>query len=545
MPDAVAIITSRRCDRTGKRRYERLSFDQLDRDSDVLAAGLRDMGVERGMRLVLMVRPGADFISLVFAMLKAGIVLVLIDPGMGRKHLLKCLDDVQPDGFVALPIVHALRVLMGRRFAKARHHVTVGRRWFWGGATIRGLRDRGDGDFQPATTGSDDPAAVIFTSGSTGPPKGVLYRHGNFDEQIRQIRRRYDIQPGEIDLAGFPLFGLFNAVMGVTTVVSDMDASHPARADPIKIVQVIHDCGVTQAFGSPALWNVVGRYCEENDVHLPTLRQVLSAGAPVPPHVLRRMQNAIAPGGQIHTPYGATEALPVASISAHDVLGRTAAAGNSGGGTCVGQKFSGIHWQVIRIEDGPLPGIDQAEPLPAGQIGELIVRGPVVTTEYVTSAEANRLSKIADGATLWHRMGDVGYFDKDGRFWFCGRKAHRVLTPDGPMYTIPCEAIFNGHEHVFRSALVGVGPPGEQRPVIVVEPESDADSLSPEERRRLIDELRELAGSYELTKPIVDILIHRSMPVDVRHNAKIIREQLAEWAGRKLAARSEWPVSAD
>jgi acyl-CoA synthetase (AMP-forming)/AMP-acid ligase II len=335
-PHGIAVAMPRGRDTSGKRIYESVTFRQLDDDSNLLADGFSSMGVRPGMRLVLMVPPSIDFISLVFAMFKAGVVTVLIDPGMGRRNLVRCLADSEPEGFVGVPLAQAVRTLLRGRFPKAKYNVTVGRRWFWGGNTIAQLRARSlSQGFRPIATNADDPAAIIFTTGSTGPPKGVLYRHGNFDHQVTEIHDFYNIQPGEIDLPGFPLFALFNCAMGVTTVIPDMDPTRPARVDPRNIIEAVNDWKVTQAFGSPALWNVVGRYCEEHQIVLPTLKRVLSAGAPVPPHVLKRMKAAIPPDGDIHTPYGATEALPVASVSASEVLVETAAKSAVGSGTCV------------------------------------------------------------------------------------------------------------------------------------------------------------------------------------------------------------------
>ncbi|MCA9161902.1 MAG: AMP-binding protein [Planctomycetales bacterium] len=534
MPQAMAVAEPAGRKADGSRRYRTVTFEQLEQDSNSIAAGLARMGVTHGTRLVLLVRPSVDFISLVFALFKAGVVTVLIDPGMGRKNLIRCLEESEPEGFVAISPVQAIRTVLRRRFPKSRYHVTVGRRWFWGGATLAQLRRTPTGDWTAARTSAHEPAAIIFTTGSTGPPKGVLYRHGNFDQQVDEIRDRYGIQPGEIDLPGFPLFGLFNAVMGVSTVIPDMDATRPAQVNPQHIIEHVRDWNVTQSFGSPALWNTVGVHCEQHDVQLPTLRRVLSAGAPVPPHVLRRIRRLMHPDGEVHTPYGATESLPVASIESREVLEETAARSATGAGTCVGRRFSQIEWRVIRISDEPLATIDQTEELPRGEIGELIVRGPVVTSQYVTRVEANPLHKIQDGDTFWHRIGDVGYLDEQDRFWFCGRKAHRLLTADGPMYTIPCEAIFNQHNQIYRSALVGVGPAGSQRPVIVAEPwPNAAESVS--DQQTLITELRELAQQYDHTRAITDFLLHPSLPVDIRHNAKIFREKLAVWAAEKLS----------
>lgn len=534
MPDALAVVVPRRRRIGGKRQYDTYTFRQLEDESNTLANGLAALGVRPGERIALLVRPGMEFIALVFALFKAGAVVVLVDPGMGRRNLVACLSEAEPEGFVAVPIVQAMRAVLWRRFPQARHNVTLGRRLFWDGVTLDELRARGSSKAVCHDTCGGDPAAIIFTTGSTGPPKGVLYCHENFDSQVIELGGFYGIRPGEVDLPGFPLFGLFNCALGVTTVIPDMDPSRPARVDPRKIVEAIHDWRVTQAFGSPAIWNRVGQYCQKRNIELPSLRRVISAGAPVPPHVLSRMRACIAADGEVHTPYGATEALPVASIGAAEVLGETRARWAQGGGTCVGQRFPLLEWKVIGVADGPIATLADAVELPSGEIGELIVSGPVVTREYVTRRQANALSKIEDGSRTWHRMGDVGYLDRRGRFWFCGRKAHRVQTADGPMYTIPCEAIFNQHPAVYRSALVGVGRPGSQKPVIVVEPWPGKMPRSRRSRQKLVDELTVLAAKNPITASIRDFLFHRSMPVDVRHNAKIFREKLAAWAARKL-----------
>ena len=322
-PDAVAVVEPLGHGADGRRRYRHLTFRQLDDDSDRIALGLRRWGVQPGTRLALLVRPSIDFLSLAFGLFKSGAVAILIDPGMGRRNLIGCLAEAEPEGFVAIPAAQAVRVLLPRFFPKARFNVTVGRRWFWGGKTLDTLRRDGspNGQNALAQVDADQAAAIIFTTGSTGAPKGVLYSHGNFDSQVEQIRDFYGIQPGEIDLPCFPLFGLFNCAMGATAVIPDMDPSHPARVDPEKIIEAVRDWSATQAFGSPAIWDRVGRYCESRGIRLPTIRRVLSAGAPIPAEVLRRMKACIHPDGDVHTPYGATESLPVASNSASEVLG--------------------------------------------------------------------------------------------------------------------------------------------------------------------------------------------------------------------------------
>jgi acyl-CoA synthetase (AMP-forming)/AMP-acid ligase II len=247
------------------------------------------------------------------------------------------------------------------------------------------------------------------------------------------------------------------------------------------------------------------------------------------------MKQVIAVDGDIYTPYGATEALPVASISASEVLSETETLSRQGAGTCVGTRFSGMQWRVIEIDDRPLATLDETIEVAPGQIGELIVQGAVVTPRYVTRTDANADHKITDGDRFWHRMGDVGYLDPQDRFWFCGRKGHRVITRRGTLFTVPCEAIVNNHPAVYRSALVGIGEAGNQRPVIVVETWPERRPSTTDEEDALLAELRQQAAADKLTQDIVDILLHPSLPVDIRHNAKIFREKLAPWAAQQLA----------
>jgi acyl-CoA synthetase (AMP-forming)/AMP-acid ligase II len=185
--------------------------------------------------------------------------------------------------------------------------------------------------------------------------------------------------------------------------------------------------------------------------------------------------------------------------------------------------------RVIEPVDGPIETWDRVCEMPVGEIGEIVVRGPVVTRVYDGNEHENLLAKIRDKNGFWHRMGDMGYLDGTGRLWFCGRKAHRVGTSIGVLYSVICEAIFNEHPQVGRAALVGLGPWGRQTPVVIVEPTGPVDS-----EQALFAELRGLALANPLTAGIERFLVHRSFPVDIRHNAKIFREQLAAWAAKRV-----------
>ncbi len=517
-------------------QYDQYSFAQLDQESNRMAHALEAVGIRRGVRTVLMVPPGFEFFALTFALFKIGAVPVLVDPGMGVKNLKVCLGEAQPQAFIGIPKAHLARVLLGWGKPTVNILLTVGRRFLWGGSTLAQLLTKvsHDNHYDTAQTEADETAAILFTSGSTGVPKGAVYSHGNFSAQVELMRQVYDILPGEIDLPTFPLFALFAPALGMTSVVPEMDFTRPADVDPAKIIAAIEKFQITTMFGSPALINRVGRYGEAQGIKLPSLKRAISAGAPVPAIVLERFTKMLSPQAQVFTPYGATEALPVCSIGSTEILAETCHATDQGRGVCVGKPVPGIDLEIIAITDEPIANWDASLTVGIGEIGEIVVKGPQVTQTYFNRAESTALGKIADPEQdgFYHRMGDLGYRDEQGRIWFCGRKAHRVETSVETLFTIPCEAVFNTHQKVFRTALVGAGTPGQARPVLCVELEKGTDTST---LAKIHQQLVAIGAEYEVTRNIKTFLFHPEFPVDIRHNAKIFREKLALWATEKLS----------
>jgi acyl-CoA synthetase (AMP-forming)/AMP-acid ligase II len=384
-------------------------------------------------------------------------------------------------------------------------------------------------------TGADETAAILFTSGSTGIAKGVVYTHGHFMAQVDLIRDTYGIQPGEIDLPTFPLFALFDPALGMTTVVPDMDFTRPAKVDPEKIRAAIEDWGVTNVFASPALLAAVGRHGVKHGVTWPTVRRILTADAPVQAATLERMHRMLAPDAQIHTPYGATEVLPVTSISSNDILLETRELTDRGAGVCVGRVVAPNDVRIIEITDEPLEDWSQAKEMPLGKVGEITVSGPTVTASYYGRPEATHLAKILREGEIVHRMGDVGYFDAEGRLWFCGRKSHRVELSDMTLFSAPVEEIFNTHVGVFRTALVGAIIGGMKVPVLLIERDPDSEADQNLRDQDLFEALKAMGANFAHTRGITHFMVHPGFPVDIRHNAKIGREKLTVWVQAKLS----------
>jgi acyl-CoA synthetase (AMP-forming)/AMP-acid ligase II len=508
-----------------------LTFRELDLWSSRLAAGFEKSGISRGVRTALLVPPSPELFAVTFALFKAGAVPVFIDPGIGARNMKGCLAEAAPLAFIGIPKAHIARRLLGWGRETLKTFITVNGGRFWGGIPLEKVEDSGEA-YAPAVTGQDETAAILFTSGSTGPPKGVVYTHGNFAAQVKALKEVYGIAPGEIDLPTFPLFALFAPALGMTALIPKMDFTRPGMVDPLRILETARKYRATTMFGSPALLNRVGRYGEARGITLPDMKRVISAGAPVPASTLARYSKLLPDDAEIFTPYGATEALPVCSIGSREILAETSSATGQGLGICVGRPVNGLSLAVIGISDEPVETWSEGLRVGQGEIGEIAVQGPQATASYFSRPDATRQAKISDPTGgFWHRMGDLGYLDGQDRVWFCGRKSHRVRTSEGTLYTIPVEGVFNTHKDVFRTALVGTGKPGMQRPVLCVELEK---GVGRERQDAIRLELLEIGVRYPHTSGIRDILFHPSFPVDIRHNAKIFREKLSIWAERKL-----------
>jgi acyl-CoA synthetase (AMP-forming)/AMP-acid ligase II len=492
----------------------RVTFAELERQSSAIAHGLAARGLARGERAALFVRPGPELVAIVFALFRIGAVPLLLDPGLGREGLARCLARARPRALLGVARAHLL--------ARPALRVRVGPGWFPGTSSLSALARPELGTFAPLELEGADPAAILFTSGSTGPAKGVLHSQANFEAQIEALRALYGLGRGQTDLACFPLFALFNTALQRTSIFPAMDFARPARCDPAAIVTALREHAVTDTFGSPAIWRRVVPWCVRRGVKLPALVRAMIAGASVEPELVDGFRALLSPAGDVHTPYGATEALPVSSLSGAEITGRLRARIEGGHGTCVGRPAPGIEIALVECE-----GTRRVAP---GELGEICVRGAVVTREYADDPEATAAAKIVEGGSFWHRMGDVGYRDAEGLLWFCGRKSQRLETARGTFLPVPTESLFDRHPKVRRSALVGVGPRGAEKPVLVVE--------GPKRERSELVSFASANASTPLPHPLPEVervLFRDALPVDARHNAKIRREELKRWAEGELA----------
>lgn len=504
-----------------------LTFSQLYLRVLQYESGLKQLGVTPGMRVLVFVRPGLRLAPVTFALFKMGAIPVFIDPGMGRKNLLQCIEKARPEAMIAEPIVFMIKKLKPAAFKNIK--ITVKTKGFlpFNTAALSDFEkikvSEENGNQTSHLVSEDDLAAILFTSGGTGTPKGVPYSHKIFNKQTDLLQEMFNLGPDEIDCPGFPLFSLFTLTMGMTSVIPDFNASKPAQCKPRKIVENIQKHGATFVAGSPAIWERVADYCLKQGIILNKVKYVVMFGAPVSIKIHEKFQHLL-PAGTTYTPYGATESLPVALTNGKIILNGLRTKMEEGKGTYLGEIAKDLDLKIIAISD---EAVTTLTALNAFEVGEIIVSGDVVTQSYDQLPGETVLSKIIIKDKIWHRMGDIGYLDNLGHLWFCGRKSHRVKTSQGILSSIQCEAVFNCHPSIRRTALVGIRHGEFEKPALVIELEKKVYPVG-KHRQRLLRELKYIAQQYTHTKMIDQFFFSKSFPVDVRHNIKIDRLKLRD-----------------
>ncbi len=505
-----------------------ITFSDLHRRIGALAAGLVGAGIRPGDRVALMIPPGIDLTVVLYACWRMGAVIVLVDSGLGPRNMGRALASAAPDHLIGIGRAMAAGKVLrwpGRRIVVG--DMSQARRRALGVATtVAELEESGVGRPLPRVPGDDALAAIVFTSGSTGPSKGVAYRHHQVQAQRDLLTELYSITGDDRLVAAFAPFALYGPALGITSVVPDMDVTSPGTLSAAALGEAVAAIDATMVFASPAaLRNVADTSAQLTSAHrgaLEGVRLLMSAGAPVNPGLLAAAQ-ALMPAAEAHTPYGMTEVLPVADISLTELTAK-----GDGDGVCVGRPRAGVTVRISALDQlgrpvGPL----SAEP---DTVGEVVIAAAHRKDHYVRLWHTEHRS--SSNPPGWHRSGDVGWIDGDGYLWIGGRLAHVITTATGPVTPVAFELASERVPGVARAAAVGIGPVGSQVMVIVIEAAGSS--------RRVLAEAR-IAASVraEVARmsplDIAAVLQTDALPVDRRHNSKIDRATVAEWASAALA----------
>lgn len=504
-----------------------VTFGELDELVQRTAEGLFGTGgVQVGDRVAVMIPPGVDLAIALYACWRMGAVPVLIDGGLGPAQMGAAMKVAHPNHLIGIRrALAAARTLRwpGRRIAVEPTH-RVARRLLGVEHDLASLQDAPSVPL-PAVD-PDAEAAVVFTSGATGPSKGVRYSAARIDTQIRTLVEQYNISADDSLVAAFAPFALYGPAMGIPSTVPDMDVSFPGTLTAATLLDAVEAVDASLVFASPAAILSVLETLDElgarDRTALDHVRLLLSAGAPVPGHVLRAAVDRLVPNAAAHTPYGMTECLPVADIDlvSLESLGPDALHHL---GVCVGMPVDSVELLIDPLDELGVPtGLPTSEP---GLLGEVWVRAAHQRLGYDRLWHTTHLASPADGT---HATGDIGTIDADGRLWIGGRTGHVIRTATGPVAPTPIERAVDMLDGIRRSAAVGVGPAGAQVVVVIAEM-SDAGRRPRQSSLDRIDRIR--AAVAEATGlDVAACLEVPSLPVDRRHNSKIDRTHLADWA---------------
>jgi acyl-CoA synthetase (AMP-forming)/AMP-acid ligase II len=499
--------------------FSPLSFSQLDQLVDQASKELLLSKIKSGDKALLFVNPGPGLIIWAFALFRIGAIPVVIDPGMGIRSFLSCIQRTQPEAMVGISKAFWISRLLPRSFKSVRKRYLV-RPGQYGGTT----GDKMGPEEKPVDP--DALAAIVFTSGSTGAPKGVRYLHRTFDTQIQALKNTFGMMPGEIDLTTLPIFGLFNPALGITSVLPEINPRKPASANPEKLVHALTHHKITTAFASPVIGKKIVYASTKNGNSFPDIKRFFLAGAPISPDLAQGLQQVL-PNGEVIVPYGATEALPVSSTNASHIRNARESI-LAGEGSLIGSPLPEVKVRILPSVQSPLPDYEQGNPgLPDGQVGEICVSGGMVSAGYDRMPGATCDARFKIGEDSYHRMGDLGYFDPAGKLRFLGRKAECIHSSKGQIETERCEPFINQLPYVQKCALIGLGYAPNQQPCLVIEPVREKMREHGEAyiRKEILKSCKKRFPEF----PIERVFFEKRLPVDARHNAKINRLSL----GRK------------
>ena len=500
-PQGTALREVRAADARGDRL---ITWSALAARVGSAAQELHRRGVQRGDRVAILVPPGIDAVCAVYACWQVGAVVVVIDRGLGIAGMRRALRGVGID--------HAWGTRAGRLLARS---IGVRSRF-----PVDALPENAETGPAAAHDGSA-PAAIVFTSGSTGPAKGVRYTREQIRGTCNTLIAAYDLDDADVLVAAFAPWAILGPALGLASVIPAMDLLRPSTLTAAALAEAVDRGAGTVLWASPAaLRSVVdtaGRLDLDGRQGLTRLRLVLAAGAPVSSTLLEQMASLV-PNARLGTPYGMTEVLPVTAVWLDDLQ-----SSGPGPGVLVGRPVPGVEVAIDPIDANGLMGGESS-----GVVGEILVRAAHMRDGYHHLWGTQRRASRPAG---WHRTGDVGVIDAQGRLWLGGRLAHVIWTPDGPVLPVEVEQRVETVSWVRAAAAVGVGPPGTQALVVVIIEAGEQRRHVPP--RVALERIREVRACAQA--PVAAVLRRASFPLDVRHQAKIDRTALADWAGRVLA----------
>ncbi|MFF8727116.1 long-chain fatty acid--CoA ligase [Streptomyces sp. NPDC015171] len=448
---------------------ESLSYAELADGTARMAAVLRAHGVGPGDRVGLMLPNVPAFAVLYYGILRAGAVVVPVNPLLKAPEVRHYLAD----SGAALLLAWEDHAAEGRAAADdcGTPHLVVGP------GSLRELLAAHAPVADAAHRAADDTAVILYTSGTTGTPKGAELTHDNLRRNTEvSARTLLQLTEDDVVFGGLPLFHSFGQVVGLNcAVAAGACLALLARFDPAKVPALIERERVTVFLGVPTMYAALlahtaprladagsGTGGGPDPADMSSLRVCISGGAALPVEVLHGFETAF--GCTVLEGYGLSESSPVASFNHPEGPRRP--------GT-IGTPIEGVR---MRVQD------DEGHPLPDGEPGEIAISGHNVMKGYWRRPEATA-ETIVDG---WLRTGDIGVRDPDGLFRIVDRKKDLIIRGGFNVYPREIEEVLYQHPAVAEAAVVGVPHPTHGEEIAAVVTLRNGATSTPDELREFV-----------------------------------------------------------
>ncbi|KHD08488.1 hypothetical protein PN36_19505 [Candidatus Thiomargarita nelsonii] len=495
-------------------RYTQMTFGDLLENINAYQAGFKFQGFNTGDRVILLFPPNIELYCLVIAMLASGIVPVFIDTGMGLKKVLMAIKDSRAKAVISVDKLLKMQFILPTIWGKRLYSVDSKKRL--GIRPLTSLHVATNETMPIVDCTLEQHGIISFTSGSTGRPKGADRTHFSLIQQHQAIRHNWPVQVDDVLMPAFPVAVLHNLCCGIPTVLPAINFRVPAAVEPKRIIQQINAMAITGLAGAPAyLWRIATEINRQK-ISLLNIRAVIIGGAPVQPSLCRELRAAF-PQARIDVVYGSTESEPISYVSVDEVLTT-----ELDKGYLVGKPVEIAKVEIVRLPE-ELSTISTLAPyrVKPQLVGEIVVCGPHVLRAYVDNPKATKENKLlAPDGEVWHRTGDTGYFDEQGRIWLTGRSKDVVIMGDKRVQPYPIEKQVMDIPGIERAALVNA--PKVKSPILVV---SFREQIEISNIRQQIDEQVKKLGLEGIEIKFID-----KIPVDGRHNSKtdrnLLRKQL-------------------
>lgn len=509
------------------KKHTSITIDGFVKQASHVASGLMKVGIQSGDRVVLLMPMSAQLYVAISALQRVGATPVFIETwSPASTGFSSSLEQIKPKGIVypgeAFDTLHDSPF-----FENIPIKITTGKAAEEDRYTFEALANTPS--FAPiVAVNREHPALITFTTGSSGTPKGANRTHRFLAAQHYALSQYISYSESDIDIPTFPVFALNNIACGVSTVIPSIDLRSPADDDAQNLIYQIESIHATSTTLSPSLFTRVAAYARDNNIRIPSLRHVITGGAPISAQDIEDFKKVC--DARITILYGSTEVEPMAYTDGDEML--RISSSDQAAGALVGYLDDNLEYKIIKINRDSIQ-INKQEDWSAlestvDSTGELIVSGEHVCNDYYQNPAAFNKAKIRDtDGTIWHRTGDVVHQDGEKRLWILGRIHNTIVRQGIYLFTVEPETLIKQLPFVEKVAYIGLPDPelGEKAVVAVqLRKVAMQDDTAYEETVS--------SKLYEHAIPVDEVIFRESIPTDPRHHSKIeydlLRQKLVE-----------------